>query len=570
MWNGTAYVELTGSALTDMVISLPNYEFDFTTAAVGHQFKVSIAPRYQAIQVTVPSIEFEFEVNSGVNVFTNEELKLYYNDLNYEIINIHANIKAELDASQLNPDGSPINGWAYAVSETELVRKGNVYERLGYGTNSDNLVVHGNYFTIDGSSLPYMNANSGFGTTGFSEAFDIISVQIGIFAYNVYSSAEAVANDNSLTINNLTIIGNTVTPEVNYSLSAEEIASAEALMARNSGGFNGINVRGGEAYINNVNIGFTGVAFFSTVYGVKTDLITPLYFNTDYIHVYSSWANSYYGWGITGFNITNSMIDKSGGAAIHVEDIRPATGGIDDPMVGIDVATEINNWVSGQEAWFKAYGMTALVLDFKAQVNAGIDPLGKTVLVTKVNPVTGLESEMVNLILLKKAMDIAETQDSGVTVSGSQVLLKLPTANGNITTFGTPFNYVTTDPRVVGGSFVYPVSDYSDLMTFGMTIEGLYPIIMGAMSVDEGTARVVAGQVVTLASWYNLPMMIALQVAGAIQANPGVPYANLVQAVLAGNGMTLPPQPRYLQVGATLPLDGATTSSTIILEMRDK
>ncbi|MCK7484873.1 MAG: hypothetical protein MZU97_04495 [Bacillus subtilis] len=149
---------------------------------------------------------------------------------------------------------------------------------------------------------------------------------------------------------------------------------------------------------------------------------------------------------------------------------------------------------------------------------------------------------MVNLILLKKAMDIAETQASGVTVSGSQVLLKLPTANGNITTFGTPFNYVSTDPRVVGGSFVYPVSDCSDLMTFGMAIEGLYPIIMGAMSVDEGTApRRCRSSRQALASWYNLPMMIALQVAGAIQANPGVPYANLVQAVLAGNGMTLPP-----------------------------
>jgi uncharacterized repeat protein (TIGR02543 family) len=570
LWNGTSYVELTGSALTDMVVALPNYEFDFTTAAVGHKFKVTIAPRYQAIQVTVQSIDFEFEVNSGVNVFTNEEMKLYYNDLNYEIINLHANFKAELDASQLNPDGSPLNGWAFAVSETELVRKGNVYERLGYGTNDDNLVVHGNYFTIDGSSLPYMNANSGYGTTGFSEAFDIISVQIGIFAYNVYNYADSVDNDNSLTINNLTIIGNTVTPEVNYSLSSEEIASAEALMARNSGGFNGINIRSGEANINNVNIGFTGVAFFSTSYGVKSDLITPLYFNTNHIHVYSSWANSYYGWGVTGFNITNSLIDKSGGAAIHIEDIRPATGFINDPVIAIDESTEINNWVSGQEAWFKAYGMTGLVLDFKAQVNAGIDALGKTVLVTMVNPVTGLESEMVNLILLKKAMDNAETQDSGVTVSGSQVLLQLPTANGNITSFSTPFNYVSTDPRVVGGSFAYPVSDYSSLMNFGMAIEGLVPTIMGAMSVDEGTASAIAGQVVTLASWYNLPMMIALQVAGAIQANPTVPYINLVQAVLSGNGMSMPPQPRYLQVGATLPLDGATTSSTIILEMRDK
>ncbi|MFA5036080.1 MAG: InlB B-repeat-containing protein [Candidatus Izemoplasmatales bacterium] len=544
--------------------------FDFKSLANGQEFRVEIAPKYQATMVTVPLVTFVFTVNNGYNVFTNEQMKLYFSDLNVDIINVHSDIIAVLNANQINADGSPMNGIATpednGVSFTDedgAHYRGNVYMRLGTGINDDNFVVNGNYFTIDGSDLPFCNVNSdpngGFTTTGFEGAFDVVSVQISIIYYFVQDVKDAITNDNRFTINNLTVIGNTVTPSVNYA-DTETIESQEALMSRNSGGLCGVMPRAGEAFFNNLNVSNTTIAFFSCIYG-QNSAEEPLYMNLDYVHAEDSWANSVYGWAITGVTVTNSIIDKSGGAAIHVEDTRHGTEGIEDPYIYLDNATQVNNWVSGEEAWFKAYGKTSLALSIKSMVETGISPLGKTIIKTVISDVTGLETEKMNLVILCMAQ--IDVSKYGV---GSEVAMDFEDTNNSITSIERAFDFISTDPRSSGGAFAFIVGDYSDPLAFIDAITYLMTTYAA-----YGVTQSQAAQMVYIAAFYNLPSLdLAAQAAMAVATDPeqDLTVAEAVAGVLYANGpIPMPDQPRYLEIANEV--EAGTGASIIVIEMNN-
>ena len=73
--------------------------------------------------------------------------------------------------------------------------------------------------------------------------------------------------------------------------------------------------------------------------------------------------------------------------------------------------TIVNNYVSGQEAWFKAYNMSSVALGMKSTIEDGIAATGRHVIKTKIDPVTGLETEMINLILLTEPRSNAFSED---------------------------------------------------------------------------------------------------------------------------------------------------------------
>ncbi len=372
---GNTYTLLEGEDLSTYLYQKPGYLFRFTSEAEGLTFKMTVKPRYQALEMTVPTREFEFVVEDAYNAFTNEQLQILFSDLNVHHIILQSDITAAVNPQFLNEDGSPMNGYSRVTPTGTIDYRGCVYQRIGV-SQEDTLVLDGNYFTIDGSELPYVKTTSDpdtdeFGNGGYtsvgvgtSSAYEIVSVQVGIFCYNVTPDPTGVIvnNDNSVYYSNLTVIGNTTTPSVNYSLSAEEILFQEQLMSRNSGGLAGIMTRNGSTYLNNVNIGYTGIAVFITPYGYQLDGTSPVSTNLDFVRLYDSWANSIYNFGSPLINITNSNIGSSGGAAIHVEDVRPGNTGIENITVNLDIATEINNWITGDEAWFKAYGFSGVAL----------------------------------------------------------------------------------------------------------------------------------------------------------------------------------------------------------------
>jgi uncharacterized repeat protein (TIGR02543 family) len=578
---GDTYQLLEGEDLSTYVYQKPGYVFRFTSDAEGETFKMEVAPRYQALQMTVPTREFEFTVVDAYNAFTNEQLQTLFSDLNIHNIILQADIIAEVNPLYLNEDGSPMNGYSQTLASGTIDYRGCVYQRIGV-SNDDELVLEGNYFTIDGSGLPFVKVTSDpdtdeFGNGGYtsvgvgtSSAYEIVSVQVAIFSYNVTPdpTGNIINNDNKVNYRNLTVLGNTTTPSINYSLSADEILFQEQLMSRNSGGLAGMMIRNGSMYLENVNVGYTGIAIFITPYGYKLDGVTPVSTNLDYVKLFDSWANSVYNFGSPMINITNSNIGSSGGAAIHLEDVRPGNTVLDNITVNMDNATVVNNWITGDEAWFKAYGFSGVALLLKSSAESFLTTVDKTIIQLIENQVTGAFSEKFNFVILSRDMDGADTFDeSHNQLSGSEIIVNLTDATGQ-NTIARPFNFLSADMRslvVSPGSLLFPVGPYSDSMAFYLaylTAQSEINILTGA-TLSEGQVSTLAVNAIYIAGFYNITLQQAENAVLAVAMN-GLTVYNAVMYVTGG---VMPVQPQYLEIAQEAPGLGKVQ---LILEYYDK
>ncbi|HOO44075.1 MAG TPA: hypothetical protein PKU69_03295, partial [Bacillota bacterium] len=553
---------LNDSNISDYIVVKDNYRFNFTSPSVEEggvrSFSVTISPHYQADKMTVDPVTLSFDVIDAYNAFTNEDLQTLYKNMKVDSIVLQANIIAEIDPEYLNNDGSPVNGKAKPITTDTSDYRGNVYQRVGVAS-SDSLVLNGNYFTIDGTDLPFVNADSDpdgeYTTVGIGDGstYGVVSVQIAIFYYNVIPDLtyQSINNDNTVSYENLTVLGNTKTPSVNYSLSAEEILYQEELMIQNSGGLCGIMSRSGSMNVNNVNVNFTTIAIFQTSYAYMLNGTTPVTTNVSHFQANDSWANSFYLYGTPMTYISSSVIGESGGAAIHIEDIRTSNSGIDEPTVNISNDTQINNWIAGDEAWFKAYGFSELALMLKSAVETNVNKFDKTIINLVTNSITGTDSEMMNFVLLNRSTGGAESWNEAHTVqlTGSEVTMVVEddccttTINrdfyfANSSDFPyNPATYSGCDPRTQSNSFMFPVGQYSDMWNF------LYAYAAAEQQlethVDPATASAKAGDAVYIAAFYNLT---AVQGAEAWFRVASGQSASVYEAVLAITSNTLPAQ----------------------------
>ncbi len=404
----------------------------FTSDANDKEFNLTVS-----VQNSTESVTLDFSVNGGVNVENNAELKLYYADLDVTEINIHKTIIAELDSNQMRTKYGktyPINYEPYnqLYNAQRGLPTGDVYVRAvkSADTIENHLKVNGNYFTIDGSNLPIIDDIDDNGNAYWSDEHNAVNkdtqwgvngggqgkklwvknVQTSIFAnllayrditeatygYELVSNGENLTtiteNDptynrglgsyqlvysqytNSVSYNNLYIIGNTITPQVNYSQPEENILTDEQLAAYNSGGYNGIMNRGCTSNMDNVVIDYTNI-------GLNASCDNAV-MNIKDTYVFYSWANSLYGWSSCVVNLENSEFRYSGGASIHIDEHRIELGAHEvydyrdgyrkgqenerilllhfDPVLNIDNRTKLVNWVSGSEAWFNIYGLNAV------------------------------------------------------------------------------------------------------------------------------------------------------------------------------------------------------------------
>lgn len=457
--------------------------FYFNELNATYRVEISIKPLYrpEAMKDVLGSKSFIFTINEGVNVFTNAELKAAYSDLNVQSINIHNNIKAELDEIQTYADPDDGITYPYNFSESATVTLhqngmgmyvGNVYQRiLNSSLGTDNLVVNGNYFTIDGSKLPITNYDPGDILPGgmvpgdlgdmrqaanlpTAADYKIHNVQVSIFHYSSdNTNARFNTIDGSVTYKNLTVIGNTRTPSVNYSENSDQIAEAIELMSRNSGGYCAF------ANFYNTRIVTDNLVIGSSTLAIKTG--SRAHAIIDKAHIYNSWANSLYGHGTEYFSVSNSILETSGGTAIHLEDLYYARSLAQS--IYFDTATvEVNNWVSGEESWFKAYTMEIAAMKLKSQVNDTVAQLNiGRILRTITDTSSGLTSRKLNLVML--VLPQGEQLSPGEETQGS-----------------------TPDPTTPGET------DYTLIMR--QSIQGLYP---------HESGEVIPGQ-------YVVPMSLAL------------------------------------------------------------
>ncbi|MBI9010174.1 MAG: InlB B-repeat-containing protein [Tenericutes bacterium] len=562
-------VALDALTVLDYVTVTDNI-MDFTDLAIGNEFRIVIEPKYEATLMDMDALEFNILVNDGYNAFTNSELKTLYKNLNVNYINIHRDIEAVFSANQVYEDGSPIN--KYATPTNNYNEIGNVYYRINGNTDDDQITLEGNFMTIDGSNLEYINPDQeGFGNIVYAQGFDIVSTQIGIFYYNV--SQTTPVNNNVFTMNNLKIIGNTTTPSVNYSGTEEEIYNQERLMSQNSGGILGVVVRNGKASLNNLVIGYTVIGVTTNAYGENTNH-EVLTIDLDYVTIYDSWANSIYLYSGSGVLVEHSNIGSSGGAAIHFEDVKPGAEIYDNPVLILGDGNEINNWISGQESWFKAYAMSSVALVLKSSINSSISGLEKTIIQMRENPVTGLDTEMMNLIFLSLpkngAVTYSNPDDSTSVITASEVNFDITDSTGN-TVVARNWNFTeelwpldaTTsivDPRVSGGQYGFALGNLSDTYAFLGMITDIMTAYYGAYGamMSEGDA----GNLAAIAGFYNLTATEVLQVAGGLAGG-----LSIHEAVIAIKGTLDYPQAQYIEVIAPLSLTGAAGNATILIEM---
>ena len=361
--------------------------------------------------------------NTGVNVYTNEQLRAAYGNTGVQCINVLRNITAVLDeASYISGYGrtgditlTASNGSTVVLEDWDLGQPRNWYRdgvyRRRTSNQSDNLVINGNYFAIDGRRLPYMDNDISNRTGGVG--YDLAEVQIGIFMYSCaeFANIDAKRDINvryaggNVTFNNLKIEGNN---QKQLSGATVSVQGRQLPMLKMSASYGGIVVRGGTLNLNNTTI--TNVCFGMMLDGGVSGYDKPTYAQysdseTQAVKVFirnslinNCWSNDIYDFNLAAIDIRNTILGSCCGAAIHVDnhpyadpDQFASEGNAYSETEGYSkmnstlvmdnfTAKNIQNWVVGDEAWFVAYGKSSAANLIKTDMESGVSAAGLTIL----------------------------------------------------------------------------------------------------------------------------------------------------------------------------------------------
>lgn len=348
------YVEGEYVAVVDASVYVTETEdnkayLNFTEAAVGKQFRIKIASKYQANRF----VTLVFKVNDGINVHNHQELVVAYEDTAINRINIHGTIVAVADPlKNIYTDVEGLNG--YLINEfinehglgrtnigTDSNKTGNIYLRKG----TTDLEIVGNYQFIDGSGLPKIRNHTGKSDLLPDDTH--CAVQTALFRFGHYKDA----GNGGLTIKNLQIIGNTQRSDNTYDSGAVNLLYFSSL---------------GDSYVENINLSKGVIGLFLND-NVPTVHAKDLKITETYNSGVFSWTGK--------LNITNTIMANNGGPAIQMVDANKLfnSEGVtaNDPVLWIDEYTlnHINNWVTGQEGWFVGNNVTTAATALKTQVN---------------------------------------------------------------------------------------------------------------------------------------------------------------------------------------------------------
>lgn len=423
--NGEDWDEITN--LENFVI-IDGENFTFLKGAnssnLDKVYKVVVSPKYQ--QYT--SVEFVFTLNDGVNVFTSDELRENFANLNIQNINIHRNIEVTLNEDNYNANDSIVNvyinndrvvDYVEAQSYSDLLTRtrdqwtsaglwviyntngtllhnytATPFVRFSKHTADDNLVVNGNYFTIDGYDLPLLDpekleevGQSNYLTRPETEGSAYaVNSQVSIFAVgvqsanfdaNIAAAENAKKTDANTTLtdaDNFNNLENNLTTFKNISIVANgQVPGGDLndkenmqLISEKSGSHSAIKMRSDLA-IENVNIRYACIGLYAT--NIAVDMYV------DYTNITDIWANCiYYDRGGI-LDLSNSYIGAAGGTAIWLYDQHYMNGEIFDPYPIFDDTVTIDNFVSGTEPWFVAQQVSGFVSAAVPTMQATINSL---------------------------------------------------------------------------------------------------------------------------------------------------------------------------------------------------
>lgn len=391
--------------------------FNFDASLVGKTVVITMAPRYAIYDDC--EVTFTVVINEGVNVYTDAELRQWYEDETYTgAINILRNIKVQLpedriltakDVVDINANSQYKHFTAPFKVPDDIVAPKNVQLANGaYERNSGALTINGNYFTIDGSSLPLVdgrlgNYQFGEGKNGGTD-YIIQNVQFSIFKYGVETKN---GNVDQMKMENLYILGN-MNLSTNWGQNDGETYTVEVdgkkvKVLTMSGAAVGVTVKAGTLEMDNVTVRRTVIAVHVSPWTERTELnpVTNSY-HSAYLKAKdvifdSNWANGLYMYGFAKVDLDSSYIGVSSGPCIHI-DARPSK--ITEPELNLTNGTILKNLISGSETWFKVYGFDGLAQQLTGMVNDGVKAATNNALQAFVKD---NDLDKINLMLLIKS-----------------------------------------------------------------------------------------------------------------------------------------------------------------------
>ena len=447
---------LSGSALaTYAVIDENNHTIDFTDAAVGKTFELSLgvsgSSAYTAFQVDVKDAyniynakELNFITNGGsfYGADDNNNAVLYYN---YDEVTkfLEANdmvrpekfagivLHGDMIITENDLPAGYLHGYkdANGVARVELYDYMDIYYReLAYG---ESFSVYGNFFTVNSYYVPtVISTIAATSDRGFYNDDEVSNSQLFHFwGTRSVTDADILPENYDHTTMKVNI-------ENTAFIDSRPNSNDEAEIDRSKLGLIGIKTSMNETNMTNVNMQRYFISYMADHDYHTSNLVNCNLFNSWQNHIFVFGNNEYAR--IRGeeqqapnanhkpvtVNITSSILEKSGGPAIIAQHAYVNTDNKDNiwkyresntqsgPVIHIN-STKIESFVAGTEAWFDAYpGSNAVAAMIKA-MNKGFENLAAYGISASFAPnnkaITGVEGvQMMNLqiLLMSDGFDI--------------------------------------------------------------------------------------------------------------------------------------------------------------------
>lgn len=352
--DGDSYTELTGENKVNMVsYNDETSTFDFTDNAIGKQFKIEVRPFYYP---EFDAVSFEFKVEKGYNVYnadglavidnatTEEDKRINWSakrketdigEITTSAVFIHNNLVVENNnlPTYLFHTESDADSIEYKKDYPNIMGSLRDYSSLYKRVLKDNekFSINGNYFTIDVQKVSKIQKFD-----GDAQKDQISHAQI----FRAVGKDVNSKDTSKFEIKNVSIIGN----------------AEHAEDTQNAGGLIFVKMNNCQASAKNIITRFNVIDWFSEI---------SASFAVDSVKSYDSYSSMIYTFKKSSISIINSEMKRCGGplAIIDHSSSKENTDLYNDMVVKNSV---LENFVTGQEAWFNNMGVTALASNLKA------------------------------------------------------------------------------------------------------------------------------------------------------------------------------------------------------------
>ena len=391
--NFTATVTENGVEVTDYTIA--NGAINFGDSLVGKTLTITVMPRY-AVNSTHKAV-YTVVVNNAYNVYNDADMKAAFANLSVNEVNVLRNITPtlppELTATYVDEWGkTQVSAKAYEhmIDPTTGDYYGTRFSTGVYLRRTGNMKINGNYFTVDGSKLPLTDARAGdIDVHKPGSGYGVLDARFSIFLFGRRHWGDRSVHQ----IDNLNIQGNgDMDAAASYKYDGVDVV-------KYSGATINVHIAGGTLTMNNVTSRFGSFGLYGYTHANFADACGVVINATD-CKIEKSWANNVYLQGFTDVTLDSCFIGVANGAAIH-SDTRGSQVAM-DAALNLVGDTDIQNWVNGNEAWFKAQNLGSVIGSIKSLVDPNLRTatgmLGQTKTVVK--EIGG--AEYVNFAILAK------------------------------------------------------------------------------------------------------------------------------------------------------------------------